>query len=184
MKYVCHPKRYEYISRRTVRARNNTTFSVHHSAIALFNLWWRLLKWHVQCSWNLFKNIVYITVPPQFRIAATHDRNWKTQESELLVMKQCALIKMVIYCNIILSELQCTTAYGRVFFLAISYTMAQGSVMVNALGYENEGRGFETQRGEWIVSIYLILPAVLGPGVYSASYRKEYQKQKSNVSEE
>jgi hypothetical protein len=33
-------------------------------------------------------------------------------------------------------------------------------------------------------SIYRILPAALGPGVYSASNRNEYQKQKSNVSGE
>jgi hypothetical protein len=30
-------------------------------------------------------------------------------------------------------------------------------------------------------SMYLILPATLGPGVYSASNRNEYQKQKDNV---
>jgi hypothetical protein len=30
-------------------------------------------------------------------------------------------------------------------------------------------------------SIYLILPAALGPGVYSASNRNEYQKQKKNI---
>jgi hypothetical protein len=29
-------------------------------------------------------------------------------------------------------------------------------------------------------SIYLILPAALGPGVYSDSNRNEYQKQKNN----
>jgi hypothetical protein len=33
-------------------------------------------------------------------------------------------------------------------------------------------------------SIYVILPAAPGPGVYSASNRKEYQKQKNNVSGE
>jgi hypothetical protein len=33
-------------------------------------------------------------------------------------------------------------------------------------------------------SIYLILPAALGPGVYSASNRNEYQKQKNYVSGE
>jgi hypothetical protein len=33
-------------------------------------------------------------------------------------------------------------------------------------------------------SIYLILPAALGLGVYSASNRNEYQKQKNNVSGE
>jgi hypothetical protein len=32
--------------------------------------------------------------------------------------------------------------------------------------------------GEVIFEIYLILPAALGPGVYSASDRKEYQKHK------
>jgi hypothetical protein len=32
-------------------------------------------------------------------------------------------------------------------------------------------------------SIYLVFPAALDPGVYSASNRNEYQKQK-NVSEE
>jgi hypothetical protein len=30
-------------------------------------------------------------------------------------------------------------------------------------------------------SIYLIQPAALGPGVYLASNRNEYQKQKNNV---
>jgi hypothetical protein len=33
-------------------------------------------------------------------------------------------------------------------------------------------------------AIYLILPAALGPGVYSASNRNDYQKQNNNVSEE
>jgi hypothetical protein len=33
-------------------------------------------------------------------------------------------------------------------------------------------------------SIDLILPAVLGPGVYSASNRNEYQKERNNLSEE
>jgi hypothetical protein len=33
-------------------------------------------------------------------------------------------------------------------------------------------------------SIYLILPAALGPGVYSASNRNEYLKQRNNISEE
>jgi hypothetical protein len=33
-------------------------------------------------------------------------------------------------------------------------------------------------------SIYLILPAALSSGVYSASNRNEYQKQKNNVSVE
>jgi hypothetical protein len=36
----------------------------------------------------------------------------------------------------------------------------------------------------YFFSIYLIFPAALGPGVYSASNRNEYQKQKNNVSGE
>jgi hypothetical protein len=35
-----------------------------------------------------------------------------------------------------------------------------------------------------LFSIYLILLAALGPGVYSASNRNEYQKWKNNVSGE
>jgi hypothetical protein len=33
---------------------------------------------------------------------------------------------------------------------------------------------------EFFFSIYLSLPAILGPGVYPASNRKENQKQKNN----
>jgi hypothetical protein len=33
---------------------------------------------------------------------------------------------------------------------------------------------------EVIFKIYLILPAALGPGVYSASNRNEYQEHKNN----
>jgi hypothetical protein len=35
-----------------------------------------------------------------------------------------------------------------------------------------------------LFSIYLILPAALGPAVYSASNLNEYQKQKGNISGE
>jgi hypothetical protein len=55
--------------------------------------------------------------------------------------------------------------------------------VVKAL-YEPEGRGFEIRIGEQMFSIYLILPDALGPGVYSASDRNEYQKQRNNVSGE
>jgi hypothetical protein len=54
--------------------------------------------------------------------------------------------------------------------------------VVEALGYKLGGRGFDTLRGERIFSIYLIPPAALGPGVYSASNRNEYQKKINNVS--
>jgi hypothetical protein len=59
---------------------------------------------------------------------------------------------------------------------------AQGNVVVKALCYKPEGRWFEALWGEWIFSIYLILPATLGPGIHSASNRNEYQNQKNNVS--
>jgi hypothetical protein len=48
--------------------------------------------------------------------------------------------------------------------------------VVKTLCYKPEGSGFETQWGELIISIYLILPAALGPGVYSATNRNENQK--------
>jgi hypothetical protein len=37
---------------------------------------------------------------------------------------------------------------------------------------------FETQLGKWLLSVYLILLAALGPGVYSVSNRNDYQRQK------
>jgi hypothetical protein len=47
------------------------------------------------------------------------------------------------------------------------------------LCYKPESRGFETRWGECNFSIYLILPAALGPGAYSASNRNEYHKMKN-----
>jgi hypothetical protein len=40
---------------------------------------------------------------------------------------------------------------------------------------KSENCGFETRLGKWTFSVYLILPAALYPGVYSASNRNEYQ---------
>jgi hypothetical protein len=48
-----------------------------------------------------------------------------------------------------------------------------GRAVVEALSYKPEGRWFDTRRDECIFSIYLILPAAQGPGVYSASNRNE-----------
>jgi hypothetical protein len=61
------------------------------------------------------------------------------------------------------------------------FPQALASVL-EALRYKPEGRGFETLWGEWIFSVYLILPAALGPGVYSASNTTVCQKEKNNVS--
>jgi hypothetical protein len=52
---------------------------------------------------------------------------------------------------------------------------ARGSIVVKALRYKPEGRGIESRWGGFFL-IYLILPAVLGPGVDSASNRNEYQE--------
>jgi hypothetical protein len=59
---------------------------------------------------------------------------------------------------------------------------AHGSIMFETLCYKQEGCGFETQLEKKILSIYLILPATLDPGVYSDTNRNEYQSQKKNVS--
>jgi hypothetical protein len=37
------------------------------------------------------------------------------------------------------------------------------ALLVEAMCYKTEGRGFQTRRGRWIVSIYLIFPGALGP---------------------
>jgi hypothetical protein len=47
-----------------------------------------------------------------------------------------------------------------------------------------EVAGSKIDKVNYFFSIYLIFPAALGPGVYSASNRNEYQKQKNNVSRE
>jgi hypothetical protein len=56
--------------------------------------------------------------------------------------------------------------------------------VVKALCNKTENRGFETWKGLWIFSIYLILPAALGPGVHSVLNKHDYQKQINNVSVE
>jgi hypothetical protein len=53
-----------------------------------------------------------------------------------------------------------------------------------ALCYKPEGCWFKIRRGEYILSIYLILPAALGSGIYLSSNRDEYQNQNNNVSGE
>jgi hypothetical protein len=68
--------------------------------------------------------------------------------------------------------------------LHTSFCGTRGSVVVKALCYKPEGRGFETRWGEWFLLSYLILLVALGPGVYSASNRNECQKHKNNVSGE
>jgi hypothetical protein len=94
---------------------------------------------------------------------------WKLQQHDTNV---------VTFCHVKIS-LQCRTDLKSSHMYADS-----GSVLVKALCYKLEGHGFQTQWGEFIFSIYLILPASLGSGVCSASNRNEYQKQKNKVSRE
>jgi hypothetical protein len=53
---------------------------------------------------------------------------------------------------------------------------ACGSIVVKALCYK-QGRSGVPDPMRWISSIYLILPATLGPEVHSAFKINEYQKQ-------
>jgi hypothetical protein len=75
--------------------------------------------------------------------------------------------------------------YAAVFWdVTLGCLGACGSTVGEALCHKPEGRGFEIHWGKRIFSIHVILPVVLSPGVYSASNRNEYQKQKNNVSGE
>jgi hypothetical protein len=47
------------------------------------------------------------------------------------------------------------------------------SVLVKALCYKPEGRGFDARWGECFISVYLSLLHVLGPGIYSDPNRNE-----------
>jgi hypothetical protein len=63
-------------------------------------------------------------------------------------------------------------------------SLSRDRIVAKVLCCKPEGRGFELLWGEWIFSIYLILSATLGPGIYAASNKNEYQKQKNNISGE
>jgi hypothetical protein len=56
--------------------------------------------------------------------------------------------------------------------------------VVKALCYQKVEGSRPDEVNEFSFSIYLILQTALDPGVYSASNRNEYQKQKNNVSGE
>jgi hypothetical protein len=60
---------------------------------------------------------------------------------------------------------------------------ACGNIVVKAHCYKPKVAGSRPDEVDFFFlssSIYLILPATLGPGVHSASNRNEYQKQKNN----
>jgi hypothetical protein len=50
----------------------------------------------------------------------------------------------------------------------------------HAVAYATSRKDAGSRPDEVNFSIYLILPVALGPGVYSASNRNEYQKHKNN----
>jgi hypothetical protein len=65
------------------------------------------------------------------------------------------------------------------YFCEIFVTFNTGlthSVVVKVLCYKPEGRGFDTQWGDF----FKVHSSTLGPGVHSASNRNEYQKHKNN----
>jgi hypothetical protein len=66
--------------------------------------------------------------------------------------------------------------------IIIAYnTLARSSVVVEALCYKPEGRGFDFRWSHWFFTISLILPASLGSRVYSTSSWNEYQKLKKKM---
>jgi hypothetical protein len=92
----------------------------------------------------------------------------------LVHKKAGSIVKVTFFWNV--------TTYSSITRYILSAVRA--TVVVKALRYKPEDRGFETRWRELIFSIYLILPAALGRGVYSASNRNEYQKPKNSVSGE
>jgi hypothetical protein len=55
-------------------------------------------------------------------------------------------------------------------------------VVVKTLQYKSEGRGFEIRRGRSVLSAHPILPASIGPWLYSGTNRNEHQKEITNIS--
>jgi hypothetical protein len=66
----------------------------------------------------------------------------------------------------------------------VLYEGARGSAVVEALCCKPEDADSRPDEENEFSSMYLILPALLDSGVYSASNINECQKQKNNVSEE
>jgi hypothetical protein len=58
---------------------------------------------------------------------------------------------------------------------------ASGSVVVEALCHKPDGRGFEIRWGEYMLSLYLILPTALGREGYLASNRNCSPRQRASV---
>jgi hypothetical protein len=168
------PKLGLYLKINTVSSlRNNLNFMKHRIAMIylfhceLYNHYQQIIngRMNVPTCWNLFQNY-----------------------ASILSFSYCTRIDItslygfwyILYIYIYISVYQCVYIYLYMFLIL----RARGSVVVEALCYKPEDSGFETRWGEWLFQIYLILPAALGPGVYSASNRNEYQKRRNNISVE
>jgi hypothetical protein len=127
---------------------------------------WRLEAWQ---HWTKLLNIFRHIGRRRAKVGMTslaRNAPWPavTYHQQLLVQIASTSIEMkfvtflLLFCSFFLDGLRPLVS-SRLEFLA----------MVEALCYKAEGRRLETRWGEWIISIYLNLPAPLGPGVYSAS---------------
>jgi hypothetical protein len=85
------------------------------------------------------------------------------------------LLKKFETCTCVLNPFQ---NQEREICLAVAY-YTRGNIVVKALCYKPEGRGFNTRWGEFL-NVPNLSGAALDPGVYSAAYRNEYQKHKNN----
>jgi hypothetical protein len=93
---------------------------------------------------------------------------WKRTELHFFTNHQIALFNKMLP-----TDMSCSWQQKLI------YRPIRCSIVVKALCYKLEGRGLDTRWGDFL--IYLILAAALGSGVYSASNRNEYQKQKNNA---
>jgi hypothetical protein len=107
-----------------------------------------------------------------------HQYLWKNSN----IFKYSTLTWRGVQINMCKSQL-CTNE-RNIFFGLQTSGEARSSTVVKALCYKPEDHGFHTWWGKLIFSIFPILLVALGPGVYLASNRNEYQKQKNNITGE
>jgi hypothetical protein len=93
------------------------------------------------------------------------------------ILQHIEIISSAVTCMIVIYETDITKTLKNLIWKVLGLNWARGSVVVKALCCKLELRCF-------FFSVYLILPAALGSGLYSASNRNEYQEQKNNVSGE
>jgi hypothetical protein len=84
---------------------------------------------------------------------------------------------LVDLCSNLICSKEFPQGRGHLKICLLIYFEVGGSVVVKALCFKPEGIRFETRLRECIFLMYLIFPAALGLGVYSASNINQYQKQ-------